>query len=189
MVRDGEVEMPKLDMSVKEAENQSPQSDIRVGDADKLMSKPDMRLEEAAKLAPSPEITKEEAEKLWQYKMHEENIFYQRSNFFLVAESMLIAALASLFGASKAPLSLILAIAALGCVLTFIWLYVSSRQIVVINQIAKINESVVSVYARIRSERAKWPLSSTKLLAYWVPLVVMATWAAIILIMLFKEQT
>jgi xanthine/uracil permease len=132
-------------------------------------------------------ISADDAEKLWQYKMHEEDIFYQRNNFFLVAESMLLTALATLFNAPTIKLSLILVFATLGWLLTVVWIYVSSRQLSVISQIAKESESVFEVYARIRLERAKWPLSSTKLLAYFVPTIVMGTWITVIIISLLKR--
>jgi hypothetical protein len=38
---------------------------------------------------------------IWQYKLHEENIFYQRLNIFLVAESMLFVAFATLAATPK----------------------------------------------------------------------------------------
>ena len=132
-------------------------------------------------------ISPEESEKLWQYKMHEEDIFYQRNNFFLVAESMLLIALATLFGAARTTFSLILVLAILGCVLTIVWIYVSSRQLSVIQQISKESQAVVEVYARIRLERSKWPVSSTKLLAYFVPSIVMGTWITVIIITFLKR--
>ena len=132
-------------------------------------------------------VSVNDAQKLWQYKMHEEDIFYQRNNFFLVAESMLLIALATLFNAPRTTFSLIVVFATLGCLLTVVWIYVSSRQLSVIRQIAKESESVIDVYARIRLERAKWPLSSTKLLAYFVPAIVMLTWITVIIISLLKR--
>lgn len=138
---------------------------------------------------PQPEVVQippDEIQRLWQYKMHEEDIFYQRNNFFLVAESMLLIALATLFNATRAGFLIIFVLAALGCVLTLIWIYVSSRQLVVIQQIAKESEAVFHVYHRIRTERSIWPFSSTKLLAYFVPSIVMGTWITIIIITYFK---
>jgi small-conductance mechanosensitive channel len=126
-------------------------------------------------------ISSEDAEKLWQYKMHEEDIFYQRLNFFLVAESMLFVAYTTLFASPRSIFSVIIVLSTLGSILTLVWIYVSSRQLNVMRQIAKESQEAVNVYARIREERSKWPVSSTKLLAYFVPLVVLLAWLTIVI--------
>ena len=61
---------------------------------------------------------------LLENRKHEDNIFYERLHFFLVAESMLFVALATLFGSSQSGLSIVTnIIETLGIVLTIIWGY------------------------------------------------------------------
>jgi hypothetical protein len=64
---------------------------------------------------------------LWGYKQKEEDIFYQRSNFFLVAEAMLFTAWATLAAASTRLVVQELTISTLGFVLGIVWIYVSGR--------------------------------------------------------------
>jgi len=123
---------------------------------------------------------------LWQYKMHEDAIFYQRLNFFLVAESMILVAFATFFSSSHPSAAGIrIVIAALGCVVTLVWGYVGARQRNVMQPIIAEAEKAIPVYKRIRGERSKW-FSSTWLLAYFVPAIVLLTWIVLIYLTLKK---
>jgi hypothetical protein len=113
---------------------------------------------------------------LWGYKQKEEDIFYQRSNFFLVAEAMLFTAWATLAAASTRLVVQELTISTLGFVLGIVWIYVSGRQVDVISQISSEASQVIGIYKKIRNERHAAPFSSTKLLAYFVPTAVMTAW-------------
>jgi len=117
---------------------------------------------------------------LWQYKMHEDAIFYQRLNFFLVTESMILVAFATLFSSPHPTVSWIRVVTAvLGCVVTLVWGYVGARQRNVMKQIIGEAEKAIPIYKKIRQERANW-FSSTWLLAYFVPAIIFLTWAALI---------
>jgi len=60
----------------------------------------------------------------WDWYKHEENLFTNRSNLFLVAESMLFAAVATLRAAPHPTLTAAL-LASLGIYVTVVWLRVS----------------------------------------------------------------
>jgi hypothetical protein len=113
---------------------------------------------------------------LWQYRLHEDTIFYQRLNFFLVAESMLLVAFATFVSGPENSWVVRLIITALGLCVTFAWLYVSHRQMIVIRQIQQVAENHVPTYKYIRVNRPKtWP-GSFRMLAYMVPLIVIVAW-------------
>jgi hypothetical protein len=116
---------------------------------------------------------------LWGYKQKEEDIFYQRSNFFLVAEAMLFTAWATLAAATTHLAVQEYTISALGVVLGIVWIYVSGRQINVIAQISSEASRVIEIYKKIRDERHAAPFSSTKALAYFVPVAVIAAWVVL----------
>ena len=126
-------------------------------------------------------VRNESATMLWQYKLHEDSIFYQRLNFFLVAESMILVAFATLLSSAHPKKGVLVTTAILGCVVTLIWGYVGARQRNVVAQIVKEAEQAIPVYERIRRERPKW-FSSTWLLTYSVPAVMFLTWVVLIIL-------
>jgi|SRR5580704_6787645 hypothetical protein len=119
---------------------------------------------------------------LWSYKQKEEDIFYQRSNFFLIAEAMLFTAWATLAAAGVRLRMSEFVISALGFILGVIWVYVSGRQMEVLGQIAHEASQAIEIYSKIRKERQAAPFSSTKLLAFFVPTAVITAWAALVIV-------
>jgi Na+/H+ antiporter NhaC len=69
----------------------------------------------------------------------------------------------------------------LGFILTIIWWYVNRRQLIVIGQIAREAEAIEPIYKKIRENRSRTIISSTWLLAHFVPMVVGISWLAILL--------
>lgn len=115
---------------------------------------------------------------LWSYKLHEEMVFYQRINFFLVAESMLFVAYCTLLAGSNRPAGMLSGLIGLGFVLGLAWVLVSHRQIKVIDHISSVCRDRFVDYADLRSKRSKSAISSSKVLAYGVPAIVLLTWVA-----------
>src|SRR5688572_22277592 len=70
------------------------------------------------------------AARLWSHGLHEDNIFMQRSNFFLVAESMFVVAYAGLVSASTTTNAATAArvIAGFGFAFALLWGYANHRQ-------------------------------------------------------------
>lgn len=114
---------------------------------------------------------------LWSYKLHEEMVFYQRINFFLVAESMLFVAYSTLLAGSNRQGGMLLGLIVLGFMLCLAWLLVSHRQIRVIEHISNVCRTRFADYAHLRAQRSPSLISSSKVLAYGVPAIVLLTWA------------
>lgn len=93
----------------------------------------------------------------WDWIKHEGNVFNARGNFFLVAESMLLLAMATL--ASDSPKSSVfsLLICAAGIFVTLIWLYVNGKhrntQAIIVRKL----EDVDYHYKRIKNESRECP--------------------------------
>ena len=83
---------------------------------------------------------------VWQYKLHEEGVFYQRLNFFLVAESMLLVAFGAFFTAKNISSLVLLTLGGLGLFLTLAWMYVSARQLLVIKHVSTEAKTLVPIY-------------------------------------------
>lgn len=67
------------------------------------------------------------AEFFWDRVKHEENLFTSRANFFLVGESMLLAAVAALFSSDSAQGALFI-LCGVGAISTGIWMFVNYLQ-------------------------------------------------------------
>lgn len=113
---------------------------------------------------------------LWSYKLHEEMVFYQRLNFFLVAESMLFVAYSTLLAGSSRQGGMLLGLVVLGILLSLAWMFVSHRQILVIDHISSVYRRKFMEYADLRAQRGHSLVSSSKVLAYGVPAIVLLTW-------------
>ena len=116
------------------------------------------------------------SERPWQYKLHEESIFYQRLNFFLVAESMLFVAFTTVWNTTVHRKAMLLSLGILGLLLTGIWAYVGARQMYVIKHVSLVCLGLFEDYAGIHQSRGEAKISSTKILAYGVPLFTAVTW-------------
>lgn len=113
---------------------------------------------------------------LWSYKLHEEMVLYQRLNFFVVAESMLFAAYATLLAGSGKGAGLMTAISILGLFLGFISIYINIRQTYIINLVSLACQQKFIDYANLKAQRALAPVSSLFILTYAVPLAIILAW-------------
>jgi len=68
-------------------------------------------------------VEREDINKAWEYYKHIDNLYIGRTNFFLVAESMLLLAFVSVTSEKSIKLS----IALLGLIYTTCWLYMNIR--------------------------------------------------------------
>ena len=116
---------------------------------------------------------------------HEDAMFYQRANFFLVAESMILVAYSLL--ASRTSISWIQGrvIAAFGLFLTATWAYSSHRFLARFRYITQRAEDEFPYYKAIREGRPPVParlMGSTHLMTYVVPTVAMAMWVILLIV-------
>jgi hypothetical protein len=75
-------------------------------------------------------LAKEEVQLLWQWSLHEDGLFTNRMNFFLVAESMLVAAYATLVAGTESSRSNApLIVASTGMAVALVWAYLAWYQV------------------------------------------------------------
>jgi hypothetical protein len=72
---------------------------------------------------PADEAGAESRARLWQHRLHEDLLFNERHNFFLVAESLLVVAYSELYDRT-APAAIV---AGAGLLLALVWVYVAAR--------------------------------------------------------------
>jgi hypothetical protein len=126
----------------------------------------------------SEHLETEQISRLWEHFWHLDNNFYNRLNFFLVFESVLLGVVGLLNSRPNGSILVLKLIMLLGFSLTVLWGYVQARQKYLLDDLTEQVKAVASEY-RITLERrkqAKWPISSVWLLAYIVPLLVALIW-------------
>jgi len=140
-----------------------------------------MRKEATGKEAPA-EPSAAECERAWQHALHEENVFNDRLNFFLLAEAMLLVFHAEVIG--KIGEAGLLMIGLLGVVITILWVIINARQIADLEDAkAKLRTCLpdYATYAQnAQATRGKLRGSAAPILGYAVPFVVALIWLALI---------
>ena len=140
---------------------------------------------------------RDQINRLFQHGLHEDNVFTERSNYFLMAESLLVVAYTGLLsgmsaGSSPAKAGSIIGIArtlaAFGFLLTILWIYVNQRQRYVLKHIKERAREILPEYKVTYETRNNWRISSTWLMAYAVPLLIAVMWAVFIVLPLTLRE-
>lgn len=124
---------------------------------------------------------KDRIDKLWQHGLHEDSVFNERLNFFLVFETVLLGVVGMLFGSANSTEGIIKLFVTLGFVLTLMWMYVQARQKSVVEGLRQTLRELDKGYDEAITQRdsKRWPISSTWLLTYFIPLSVLLIWGAL----------
>lgn len=136
--------------------------------------------------APVPVERDTEDNRLWQHGLHEDTQLFQRSNFFLLAESLLIVAYSGLLAVSEASgashtlashvLLITRVMATFGLMFTIAWLYVGHRHL---KYCRYIQAKALDRLSDYRATRAGWqnnPISSLSVITYMIPILVGVLW-------------
>lgn len=132
------------------------------------------------------QFDRDSVNRLWDYKGQMENIFYQRASFFLLAESMLLLAFATVLPTIRIAVILIL----FGIVFTILWTYINWRHTAVYSHVR--NRYLIQAcpeYAEVMKTRPRSPVSSRKVVAYVVPGITLAAWLSLLIALLTKDAT
>jgi hypothetical protein len=135
----------------------------------------DQRAESSRKLRP------DQCERLFAHGLHEENVFYNRLNFFMVCESLLFAgAVSGLIVEEKSTWSLIIFICVLGVFVSLLWWFAQVNKLVLLKILEDrlmdtFPEIRVSIEAANRKRRLHvW--SASAILAHALPAVFLLAW-------------
>lgn len=125
----------------------------------------------------SPEpLSNEAAARVWSHLLHEDNMFMQRGNFFIVAQSMLIVAYSALLVQMPSASFSGRTVAAFGVLLAIVWLYVGHRHRRYLKHVDRRAQHYLREYAATQGGRPRSPLSTTALLAYVLPGLTVVVW-------------
>ena len=126
-------------------------------------------------------LENDQKNRLWDYKLHEEDIFYSRLNFFLIFESVLMGVVGLLFSRPH-PFFTLKAIVILGLVLTILWGYVQARQLYTYGILVDFLKDAIPEYDLVFTRRKTWLFigSSKRILTYLVPVLICLVWIAVL---------
>ena len=78
-------------------------------------------------------LTPTQVDRIWQHRLHNDIMFTNHNNFFLLCESILIAVISTISSNPQAKKPILLSVTILGFLLTVIWIYVQGKQRYILN--------------------------------------------------------
>lgn len=126
----------------------------------------------------------EEVRLLWEYKENSVNAFNSFVNFFVVAESVLLAVIGMSFDSTNSNIAIQIPIIILGLAVTVVWMYVQGKQRYIINTVRRQCEDCIADYRLLRTKLREtfWRVSNMWLLAYLLPGIFAATWIVLLVL-------
>ena len=121
-----------------------------------------------------------EVERLFSHGLHEDGVFNDRLNFFLVFESVLLATFATLYARDRdISAALLVALATVGIFITMLWAFVQRHQRLMLKVLVNRARQNVREYdetKRMVDELRGWSVSSLSIMTYAIPAAVLAMW-------------
>jgi hypothetical protein len=136
-------------------------------------------------------LDNDQVNRLWEHKLHVEDNFYNRLNFFLVFESLFLSSAVSAVFNHPPLLSgkiVLIMITCLGFLLTILWGYAQARQKYLLDDLRIYLHELLPEYEAThkRRDKVKWPISSMNLLTYLVPPLIGLVWLALLVVALIS---
>ena len=120
-------------------------------------------------------------ERVWSWGLHEDNIFVNRSSFFMVAHSMLFAGFAQLVAGNTPKSIYILVFCFLGIFFSAVWIYVSYVQIyITMNPLKKFLKDTDNDYLDMLEQRKKRGPSVSFVFGILCPVVIGIAWGVLL---------
>jgi hypothetical protein len=120
----------------------------------------------------------------WELFLRAEDNFYNRLNFFLVFESVLLGIIGVLYSRPNPAIPMLIVLGVLGLILTGIWAYTQWRQLYICRDLRNYLGDILPEYKAILARRKRWLISSMVLLTF-VPAVVSLVWLVFLLLFVF----
>jgi hypothetical protein len=125
-------------------------------------------------------------DRLWQHGLHEDTVFNERLNFFLVFESVLLGLIAMLFDREPAIYKWVLVLlVCLGLAVTLVWSYIQAKQRLILKTLSGRLRRTLPEYRETLEEleRHRWRIvSGTALMAYFIPGLIALVWIGLLVI-------
>jgi hypothetical protein len=128
------------------------------------------------------EFNSDQMQRMWDQLMHEDNVFSDRLNFFLVFESVLLGGALAIYSRSSSDLQILQIASIFGLVITILWFIIQARHKQGLDVLKVRTRALFPEYALATLKRRPPPFSVSWLLAYWLPLLVACVWLGLLLL-------
>jgi len=130
-------------------------------------------------------LKKDQINRIWEYRANCVNIFYQRLNFFLIFESILLGVIGLLSNRPVSSPFIVKTIAAFGLAITLIWWYSQARQRHLLSIATTYAQEAIPEYRELlaRMKKEALPHLTWDLLAHVIPVLVLLLWAILLIIL------
>ncbi len=133
--------------------------------------------------------SEKQIDRLWEWLLHEDNLFTSRANFFLIAESMLFAAFAVLIVNTLLKPCLMFVLGGAGVIFTIVWLYWAIVQIyLTINPIKAKLQKLLPEWSEIASGRRK-VFATHLIFGIFLPSILLTVWIILITTQIIPPTT
>lgn len=129
-------------------------------------------------------LDSEQAKYLWEYRLHVEKVFYDRMNFYILLESVLLVAIVTIYS-NKPITAIIIAICIVGFVVTVIWLYLQVWYKAMLNVLSERVKCRIPAYKEamklVKTEFPHHCLPSPLSVTVYLPVVLLLLWLLLFL--------
>lgn len=144
------------------------------------------------KIRSAKDLKPEELNRLFTHGIHEEGVFYNRLNFFLVFESLLFAAAIAGFSGKDAPPAAIIApLCIVGVVVSIVWWYAQVNKLVLLKTLEDRIKDAFDEFREtiwLADQRRIFPIWSANLiLAHTFPPLFVVVWSYMLYYLLCRQ--
>jgi hypothetical protein len=125
----------------------------------------------------------DQLDRIFEYRTQCLNTFYNRLNFFLIFESVLLGAISLLHSGPTLSLAIVRAIIVFGLTLTLIWWYTQARQKHMLYTATTYAQEVIPEYRELlaRMKKEVLPYLTWDLLTHAIPALTLLLWALLLI--------
>ncbi len=132
----------------------------------------------------SANLENDQKNRIWQLFLHAEDTFYNRLNFFVIFETLLLGVVSLLFSRPTPAKPLLIGISILGLCSTAAWTFSQARQLDVYHRRREYVSEVIPEYQAVRDRQKKWFLSSMLVLTF-IPGLLVILWIVFLIFFIF----
>lgn len=118
--------------------------------------------------------------RFWQHALHEERNISDRSNFFVIFQSVLLGVVATLYTRLVNMPTLLILFALLGLAISLIWAFIQARHKFVVDSMLPRLKAYFPEYVLTLQWRRRWPLPDGLLTTYVIPTLVVVIWLVLV---------
>lgn len=128
-------------------------------------------------------LENDQKDRIFEYRVQCLSTFYNRLNFFLIFESVLLGTIGLLYSKSMTSLFVVKAITVFGLILTLLWWYTQARQKHMLYIATTYAQEVIPEYNELlgRMKKEALPYLTWNLITHAIPILTLSLWAILLI--------